>query len=281
MSLTAPPNQHQSFPSPRPAPSITQRFAREYRHWADMPPQRLARLLLPICVLVYLDPLLPVVAYVLWLWASSSWAWRDRWTSVWTWAKQGSWLVAFFLTLAVLGAAHVWMVPQLLAALQAFWEAHLPGDLSLSPLDLNALLTRTLLLLPLAPALALYYEHIDPRTRVQLQRVLTPTDLVEPQTFTAHQAPPPPTAQEKPEARAKRQAPSAPKALSPRQPKRRGKRPPPQQTTIEGFLAASDATPSQQRSPSRKTTTKPVSPDPSAKTPPLAAKSIDWDDVAD
>jgi hypothetical protein len=237
MSMIAPPNQQQpSLPSPPEVRSTW--LAREWRHWVDMPPLTLCLLVLPSIILLVLDPLLPIAAYALWLWASHSWSWRDRWTSIWAWAKQGGAFVALMLLYAALSSINVWIFPQLTANAQAFWHAHLGGDLSLSPSDLDGLVVRTLLLLPLAPALALCYEWLDPRTRVQLQRILTPADLVEPKTdetkasstvSSKTQATPP-----SPSASAK----APPKAATPQ---RKRARKPPQQITIESFLASDRA----------------------------------------
>jgi hypothetical protein len=256
MSLTAPPNQHQ--PSrPPPAPERRTWLAHEWQHWMTMPPLTFALLFVPGALLLYIAPLLPIATYALWLWSSGSWAWRDRWTSVCMWARQGGWLVAFLLLVAVLGVAHVWLVPAFIATAQAFWQAHLPGDLSLSPLDLHALIARTLLLLPLAPALALCAEWLDPRTGVQPRRILTPADLVKPtprETAAPTHAPASPP----------------PQAPKPRPPKQRSKRPPLQQTTIESVLVSDTAQ-----------TAQPVPPTPATKTHPPAATRINWDDVAE
>jgi len=140
-------------------------------------------------------------------WAGSSWTWRDRWASIQAWAKQGTVLVAILVLLAWVASAHMGVVWALIAGLQTAWlTAHLPGILSLSPLDGHALGARSLLSLPLAPALSLYYERIDPRTQLHPQRVLTPADLAaltHPQpvappasthTTTQDQATPPPKA---------------------------------------------------------------------------------------
>ena len=275
MSLTAPPNRH--LPQQRAPLTLKGRLLREYRHWEEMPGLRFGLLLLHFSLLLVIAPLLPLAACVLWWWAAHSWDWRDRWTSVRSWAKQGGVFVALVLAFAFLSNAHVWVLPQLTAALQAFWQAHLRGDLSLSPTDLDGLLARGLLLLPLAPALALLYEQIDPRTLTQLQRILTPADLVEPTPSPpvepAEAAAPPPAARKK--ASASRSA----KTVPPR--KRTRKRERAQQTTIESFLAedAAQATPA---SPSDQATRQPVTPLPKAQdTPaPPAAQTINWDDVA-
>ena len=76
------------------------------------------------------------------------------------------------------GNAQVWILSQLTATLQNAWSGHVPGELSLSPFDGRySLVARMLLLLPLAAALALYFERVDPRTCVQEQRILTARDL--------------------------------------------------------------------------------------------------------
>ncbi len=159
-------------------PSDTSWLTNEWDHLDQMSLPTMSLLVLPSLLLFVLDPLLPVVAYILQRWAGSSWTWRDRWASVWAWAKQGTWLVALLVILAWLAAAHILFFPALVTPLHTAWlTAHLPGDLSLSPFDASALVARTLLLLPLAPALSLYYERIDPRTSMHPQRVLTPADL--------------------------------------------------------------------------------------------------------
>jgi hypothetical protein len=272
MSLSAPPNQPQPPPPPQPAPppTLKQRLARESRHWADMPPQRFALLVLPICVLVFLCPPLPVVAYALWLWASSSWAWRDRWASIWALARRGGAFVAFVFLAAALNSAQVWIFPQLIATLQAFWRAHLPGELSLTPLLEPSLVARTLLLLPLAPALALYFERVDPRTRIQYRRILTPRDL----------EPKPAAAPQEPAASAKLK-PTA-KAASAQQPKQQSESPPPpEQITIESYLAKdSDQAPARPAPPARPPAKKQKAAK-AATPPPAPTKQIDWNDVAE
>src|SRR6266849_8977021 len=136
MSMSTPPNQHQPPPLPQPAPPLTlkARLMREAGHWSELPWRRFVGLLLPICILVFLDPPLPVVAYALWLWASSSWNWRDRWSSIGALARRGGVFVGLELLFAALSSAQVWIFPDLVGALQAFWSAHLPGELSLIPL---------------------------------------------------------------------------------------------------------------------------------------------------
>jgi hypothetical protein len=269
MSLIAPPDRQQFFP---PRPPLRARLVHEWRHWwVQMPPHTFALLLLPTVLLLAIDPLLPFAAAVLWYWASHSWVWRDCWVSIRVWAKQGSMLVACFITLAMLDVAHLWIVSQLIAILQSCWEQHLPGMLSLSPLALQALPSRSLLLLPLAPALALYYERLDPRTCVQPQRILTPKDLAEPEAAREAKAEPAPTAKKPPAARAKIRAQPASKGAPP---KRRSRRQASQPITIESFLASGQAA---QQAPSPPAPPSPSSPDVPAGPPPQ--KRINWDDV--
>lgn len=265
MSMIASPNQQKpSHPQPPP-----QWLRDEWRHWADMPPLRLCGLLLPSIVLLAVSPLLPIAASALWLWAAHSWAWRDRWASIVALAKQGGWWIAALAACVALGAAHVWIVPQFLATVQAFWHAHLPGDLSLSPLDADALMARTLLLLPLAPALALVYEYLDPRTPMHPQRVLTPADLAEP---TKPAPAPPPAAQATLPTQRKR-AP-AHEAAAPTKERKRTRKDP-QQMTIEGFLSPAPGQATPTTSPVEKKT------EPPAPTHPSEVPDINWDDVAE
>jgi hypothetical protein len=243
----------------------------EWQHVEGLPMPRFLLLFLPTILLIVISPLLPITAYALQRWASGSWAWRDRWASVTSWAKQGGVLVALILIYAALSAAQVWIFPGLTAALQAFWRAYLPGELSLSPLDIHSLFARTLLLLPLAPALALLYERIDPQTRVQPQRVLTPADLAEP-TPPAAVPSASPTKQGAPPARKKSPPPSkAPMT----QRKRKSTREPPRQMTIESFLEPSPA----QAAPSVEVQEKKT--EPPAQAHPPAPTAINWDDVAE
>lgn len=270
MSLTAPPNHHQPLPPPWPAPPLTlkARLKDEYRHWDEMPVLRLCLLLLPTILLLATSPLLPLLACTLWLWASRSWDWRDRWTSIWAWAKQGGAIVALVLVFAVLSSAQVGIFPRLSAALQTFWYAHIGGDLSLSPTDLDGFVARTLLLLPLAPALALLYERIDPRTHVQPQRILTPTDLVEPATTISPPGTSEAAASPSPKTRAQT-SPTTSKAVPPQRKHQRKREPSQQQTTIDSFLTH-EPTQAEPGSSSRQTT-----PAPSSEAPP----PINWDDV--
>jgi hypothetical protein len=282
MSLSPPPNQSQPPPVQQPASPLTlkQRVAREAFHWADLSWLRFALLIAPILPLIYLDPLLPPVAYALWLWASSSWAWRDRWASIRALAQRGGMFVGLVLLYATLSNAQVWILPQLTATLQNAWNAHVPGDLSLSPFAGRfSLVARLLLLLPLAPALALYFERVDPRTRVQQQRILTARDL-EPKkprakqnTSSSPQKAPPqeqgayvkpkPTTKAAPRERAKQQSESPP--------------PQPEQITIDSYLAPHKDQAQASHAPRRQTAKKQK-----AETPaPAPSKQIDWNDVAE
>lgn len=285
MSMTAPPNQRQPSPLPQPASPLTlkQRLTREYHHWADLPWRRFALLIAPVFPQVYLDPLLPFVAYALWLWASSSWAWRDRWASIWALSRRGGMFVGVVLLYAALSNAQVWILPQLTAALQHAWSAHLPGELSLSPFAPSSV-ARTLLLLPLAPALALYFEYIDPRTRVQQQRILTARDLAPKKPKVKQNAAP--TAQEaapqEPAPRAKpkpKAKPGAPRETAKQQSE--SPPPPPEQITIDSYLASDkDQAPARPAPPPRPAGKKQQAAQ--AETPaPAPSKQIDWNDVAE
>lgn len=277
MSLITPSNR-----PPCPPQTRAQRtwLAQEWRHWAEIPPLPLTVLLLSTTLFVYLAPLLPIAAYLLWLWASSSWSWRDRWSSILVWAKQGSGLVAFLIGIVALGTAHIWIIPRLLIAAQAFWKAHLLGDLSLSPLDLDALLARTLLLLPLAPLLALCYEWLDPRTCMQPRRILTPADLTEPQPAADTSILPSLGTHKESSLRLQTSAKAAPASGTLRQPRPRRHCPSPPQITSERDLT-SDTVQDTGSSPSPRKNGLSVSPESPAETHPPASAAIDWDDLAE
>jgi len=292
MSMSAPPNQPQPppLPQPVPPPTLKQRLAREHRHWADLSWPRFALLALPIGMFVFMTPLLPITAYALWVWAGLSWAWRDRWASIWALARRGGVFVALVLLIAALSSAQVWIFPQLTATLQNAWSAHLPGELSLSPFSGRfSIIARTLLLLPLAPALALYFEKVNPRTRVQQQRILTARDLApkkpkikQDAAPTAQEAAPQePTARAKPKPKAKQAAKAAPREEAVQQSE--SPPPPPEQITIEGFLASDqDQTPARPAPPTRPPAKKRQAE--KAETPapaPAPATQIDWNDVAE
>src|ERR1700730_6880693 len=198
MSITAPPPDQQHM--------IKALLAREWEHYSERPIRLSLALFLLSLLLFCLDPLLPLVASPLQLWAASHFAWRSRWASVWAFARAGGWFVALLLLYTALDGAHIWIIPTITRALQLLWQAHLPGDLSLSPFDRYSLLARSVLLLPLAPALALCYEYIDPRTNGHPEhfRFLTPADPAEkkkpPTTETPVSQPtPPPRATHQPE----------------------------------------------------------------------------------
>jgi hypothetical protein len=259
----------------------------EWHRLEDMDPLRLCLLFLPTIVILCIDPLLPLAAYALQLWASLSWAWRDRWPSVIFWAKQGSGFVTLLLIYTALDVTHAWIIPDVTAMIQALWHTILPGTVSLDPFDERALLARSLLLLPLAPLLSLFYERLDPRTRVQNPRVLTPADLVEPAASATKKAPassPQAAHQAQPE-QASTNAP-APQAKTPKpKSKHKNASPPAQQMAIESFLSTTPA-PSVPPPPPKEAETpepeqKKVKPFlPSSPTNPPAS-SINWDDVAE
>jgi len=265
-------------PSPNSTPGSL--FKAEWRHLADLEPLRFCLLLLPSMLLLAFSPLLPITAYALWFWAAHSWAWHDRWASIWTWTKQGGTIVALVFVIAVLSSARIWMFSQVTALVQTFWRAHFGGDLSLWSSDLDGFVARTLLLLPLAPALALLYEWLDPQTSVHPRRILTPTDLAEPKPSTNASHTASSTAQLEPPPMSERKM-HVPKARSTTATQRQGprKRKSAQQTTIEGFLTTESTTASQpsrssglsQRKPEKNTSVLPSPP----------TEPIDWDDLAE
>lgn len=166
-------------PPPKSKSRLHAILTQEWAHWLDIPISTLCWLLLLSVIALIMNPLLPPVAYLLQLWAGSSWAWRDRWASVRMWARQGGWCVGWLCILALLAQAHLWFFPTLIALAQNAWRTYLPGELALSPTG-TTLLARIILFFPLAPTLTLLYERIHPRTQVDLQRVLIPSDLAKP-----------------------------------------------------------------------------------------------------
>ena len=295
-------------PHSPPRPKRTRRhwLAREWQHYAEMSSWTICLLFLPSIVLIVINPLLPFAAYLLQCWAGASFTWRDRWASNREWAKSGAWFVAIVIILAVLASRQVWIFPQLVAWVQMVWsQAHL-GDLSLSPADPKALLARCLLLLPLAPALSLYYEWIDPRTRGRGRRVLTHADLVEPppppappspaQTASTAPSPeqpsasrgtanaqsaktaPPATARRSRAAQMKRRSASNPHTQQAQQP---------QQMTIDSILPSAGQAPMTPPSPSttgnaaRQGDNTPHTPSPPLTTQKTGSEPINWDDVAE
>jgi hypothetical protein len=265
-------------PSPsRQKPTARTWLKDEWNHFAQMELLPFCLLALPSILLLPINPLLPPIAYALQRWAGATWAWRDRWASVWVWAKQAAWWSAILAGIVALGAWRIWLFPELITTMQAFWQAHLPGTLSLSPTDGQTLFARTLLLLPLAPMLALYYEWIDPRTRVRHRRVLTPADLAKPPQPTD----PPPTPAAAPTPHQTR-LPQAALQAPPPPPKAKQQiptPPPAAQMTIDSFLTPDQA----QTSPPPPSPTK-AEPPPKKNTPPaepLPPVTEDWNDMAE
>ena len=288
MAMIHPPS-HVTQPS-----SLRTWLKHEWKHFTEMKPLPLCFLVLCNLLLLLLNPFVPPVAHLLQRWAASPWDWRDRWTSVWIWAKQGIGFIAILFGVVALGKAQLWFFPELITTMQALWQAHLPGNLSLSPLDGHTLIARVLLLLPLAPLLALLDEWIDPRTRVHLQRVLTPADLVEPSQSAD---PPPPSNASTPNPTPPPAAPPADAQEAPVRPPQKTKRftthqtrttQPSQATSgtkhviIESILA-DDPAQTKKSAASRskemqKTGKKQKMEKPQPKTPPVI-KPMNWDDV--
>ncbi len=96
----------------------------------------------------------------------------DRWASVRAFAVCGG---ALF---TLVGSLLIMPNPTFRVVLHLFW-GHLPllGACTLVPLQMVNLPARWLLLLPLAPALALLFERISPRTTGSLTRVLLPHEV--------------------------------------------------------------------------------------------------------
>lgn len=104
-----------------------------------------------ISIFVYATGPLIFASLLLQWWAASS-VWRapDRWASLRTFAWLG--LLLYLPT---------WLFwPQI----ALFWHTHLPGDFLLWPPTLGAIVVRSWLSLPFAPALALLLERHNPRT---------------------------------------------------------------------------------------------------------------------
>lgn len=286
MSLT--PQTPQQPHAPSPPPHLWRKWLEEeWQHWGEISQQTHCLLIGLSLILFICDPLLPITAYMLQRWAASTWAWRDRWTSVWIWAKQSVWFLATIMVLTLLATTHIWMFPQLIAGAQTIWQQILPGDLSLSLSDEHDLIARSLLLLPLAPTLALVYERIDSRTYVQLHRVLTPADL-EPKPPS-----PNPPKQTPPSATAPADTPRKTPRKTTRTKKQKPRKTnpaPAAHVTIDSFLdhpdpttppqAAPSAQPeeTQQDQPSQK---KKQHASPHQPTKTTISKPIDWDDVAE
>lgn len=246
----------------QPDRRFTFRLQREWHHWSTRPLRPLCLLVLVAGLAFVLNPLLPLGAYALWLWASGSWAWRDRWTSIWLWAKQGTTIVTLIVLMSSLSLAHVWVFPTLTDIVQTWWRNHLPGVLSLWPTDKHSVFARTVLLLPLAPALALLAEWIDPRTVMHPQRILFPDDLIT-------KEPEPPEKPPLPDGSATVSMPPT-HSVTKKPRKRQKKAQPPQQITIDSLLPAATV-------PSASST--PVSQQ--HQPPATSATSFDWNDVAE
>ncbi len=239
--------------------------------------------MLPMGVCAFLTPLLPITAYALWLWASSSWTWRDRWASIWALAWRGGAFVALVFLVSLLSSTQAWVFPQLTATLQNAWSAHMPGELSLSPFDGRySLVARTLLLLPLAPALALYFEKVDSRTQVQQQRILTAHDMAPKQPKAKQDAASTMqgTPRQEPTARVKLDSKPAVETTR-REPGKQHSEGEPslvEQITIESYLASNKDQTRAKPVPPRQRTTKKQK----AETPaPAPSNPIDWNDVAE
>jgi hypothetical protein len=103
------------------------------------------------CVFLYFTGPLVFVSLLLQFWAASS-VWRapDRWASLRTFAWLG--LLLYLPTWLFWGQ------------IALFWSTHLPGDFLLWPPTFGAIFVRSILALPLAPALALLLERHNPRT---------------------------------------------------------------------------------------------------------------------
>jgi hypothetical protein len=166
-------------PSPS-KPKLPSWITAEWDRISAMPIPTLLLLAGITSILMLADPLLPFVGYGLQIWAAHSWHWRSRWASIGMLSRQGGWFLAWLGVLAILADTHIWFFPTLAGVAQDLWHAiHLPGDLGILPFK-NDLFARCVLFLPLAPTVALVYEHIGPRTEVDPRRRLLPEDLVTP-----------------------------------------------------------------------------------------------------
>ena len=282
--------QQPRTPSPPSSSSVKSWLTTEWDHLDTMPLATMGLLFVPSLLLCLVNPLLPVAAYILQHWARASWTWRDRWARIPIWATQGTVMVILLVLLACLASAHIVFVSALVAGLQTAWlTAHLPGTLSLSLLDGHALVARSLLSLPLAPALSLYYERIDPRTSMHLQRVLTPADLAaltqpppvappaSPHTATQEQTTTPPKPKRRKTSSTKKQHPPTPAT-------------PTEQRTIDSVLVPDQAqkpTPSaspqgtRDRVRTTHTSTGTLTTHTTDQKPSDDPDDIDWDDVAE
>lgn len=272
----------------------TRFWENEKVYWQDMPLAPFIWMLGIIVVSACISLLLPVLAYALQLWASS-WNWRDRWATLRSLATPGLVFVCCLLLLGLLDHAQFWIIPFLISSVQGFWQTHLPGNLSLSPLDFHALVARLILWLPLAPGLALLYEYLAPRTRTHPRRILLQGDLVTPplapptatapapaQEVTPEPVAPPPSAAQPAPAPAQKSAPTAQKKKQPplhRKQQQPGTQPADtvEQMTIESFLAPdTQAAAAAQKTTETKATSQP-SRQATPKPPP--EEPTDWDNV--
>ena len=80
---------------PPPVRSVTSLLKREWLHLEDMSITTVLLVAVPSLMIFFYNPLLPLVAYPLQLWAASSSTWRDRWASMRVWRRQSIWWLAF------------------------------------------------------------------------------------------------------------------------------------------------------------------------------------------
>lgn len=262
MSIMSPPSP------PQPKPTVRTTLATEWDRFEEMSTTRLLLLVLPSILLLVVDPLVPILAYLLQVWAGSPGYWRERWAGLMVQAKQSGIVLAALALYLLLDHTQVWLVPTITFHLQLFWQTHLPGTLSLSLLDGRDLLARSFLLLPLAPIVAIYYERIDPRTSGGLKRVLMPNDLKpKPQPQT-----PPPPSTPAPPRKATTPKNATPKATTPKDATTA------HQITIESFLAT-DPVKEKTRGTSSPTQPTTNGPAPNGLGQKTVKKNIDWDDL--
>ena len=263
----------------KPKPTLRTRVASEWEHFEQMPYSRLLLLLVPSVLLLIIDPLVPIAAYLLQTWAGSSHTWRERWASLVAAAKKCGIILAALAIYLLLDHAQIWLIPTLTFSLQLLWHAYLPGILSLSPVGGQSLLARSLLLLPLAPILAIYDERIDPRTGEQLNRVLMSNDLKPPKRKAPPVAAPSPAPTTPPNP----QTPTPTPTTSQKTPPKKTTTPnaaASQKITIESFLA-SQPVEEKTSGPSAPAQAETTNTSPPSSTPPApqpeVKKKINWD----
>lgn len=239
----------------------------EWQRIKVMSTPRFISLLMLWLLTLLLCPPLPFLAYGIQWWVSP-WTWQERWESLRAPVRDGCLVAGLILGITALDLAHVWIIPDLVAIVQNFWRTHLPGSLSLSPVESATLLARSLLLLPLAPALSLLYERIEPRAdphSVDIHRVLTSREVAKAQAqATPGNAPAQPdvpleTREQSPDQAAQKNPPNPAEKRTRRVPplhRQRSRKPSrePSQMTIESFLTtetvdAADPTPEPNASP--------------------------------